>query len=210
MKEIRLCLTGELRSGKSTLAEYAEDTHYMMPFAFGDELKAAFHKEYAHTPAHPKPRRGYQLFGQLQRYVHGEDYWLNKCFEEIEKVRKTAIGYNKEVLAMAENPVSMAERPRVESMFMPLITDARQPNEFDACRREGYAIIKVVASEELRIQRAKEAGDRFNPEDFLHETETFVSQVAADYIVVNNGSKEELYAQFDKIMDELLTEKASA
>lgn len=205
MKEIRVVLTGELRSGKSTLAEYAEDVHYMIPFAFGDELKADFHKEYTHIPAHPKPRKGYQLFGQLKRYVHGEDFWLDKCFAEIERMRQHAISYNTVGPSIAENPI-----PQVETMFMPLITDARQPNEFAACRREGYAVIKVVASEELRIQRAKEAGDRFNPEDFLHETETFVSQVAADYVVVNNGSKDELYAQFDKIMDELLAEKASA
>lgn len=206
MKEIRVVLTGELRSGKSTLAEYAEDNHFMIPFAFGDELKAAFHREYKHIPAHPKPRKGYQLFGQLQRYVHGEDYWLDKCFAEIDRVRQSAINYNTVVPAIGHEP----KGPSVETMFMPLITDARQPNEFAACSREGYIVVKVVASEDLRQQRAVAAGDKFSEADLQHETETFISQVAADYVIVNNGSKEEMYEQFDKIMAELLIEEASA
>jgi hypothetical protein len=83
MNELRLCLIGQLRSGKDTLAAYAEEKYGMVPFAFGDELKEEFHRNYPFVPKDPKPRKGYQLFGQLKRYVYGEDIWVDKCFSNI-------------------------------------------------------------------------------------------------------------------------------
>src|SRR5690606_29390588 len=121
----RLCVTGELRSGKSTVGDYLERKYNATPFAFGDDLKKDFHRDYPQIPEYPKPRKGYQLYGQFMRYIHGEDYWMNRCFEKIDYVGELAYGYNAEE-------------------YIPMITDARQPNEFAACREKGYIIIKVV------------------------------------------------------------------
>lgn len=188
MSEVKITLAGELRSGKSTIAEYAEERYFMVPFAFGDKLKEGFHDEYPQVPREPKPRKGYQLYGQLKRYAHGENHWLNKCFDHIEYIRKIARNYNIR---------------GSELEFMPIITDARQPNEFERCREEGYAIVKIVTSTDVRIKRAKENGDNFNLEDLNHETEQHIKDLEADYIIYNNGSKEELYAQFDKIIADI-------
>lgn len=185
MKEIKIAIAGQFRSGKSTVADYLDSKYGMVQFAFADELKKDFHKEYPDIPMVPKPRKGYQLYGQLKRYVHGEDYWVNKCLCKIHDVRLLARNYNTTGLEMK---------------FSPVITDLRQENELDICRKEGYFIIKVIAPEEVRIQRAEEAGDSFSLEEMNHETETYVEEMDADYTIVNKGSLEQLYGAIDVVM----------
>ncbi|QEG04116.1 hypothetical protein [Bacillus phage BC-T25] len=193
VREIKIAITGELRSGKTTLQKYAEKNYGgFVPFAFADDLKEMFHAEFPHIPKNPKPRKGYQLYGQLMRFIFGEDYWINKCFHKIERVRRAAENYN--ILG-----------DQVE--FMPMITDARQPNEFERCYKEGYTLIRVEASAELRIERAKAEGDKFSLEDLQHESEKYVAEAPVHFVLYNNGSLETLYAQFDEVMTYLKGEQ---
>jgi hypothetical protein len=186
VSELKLAIAGELGSGKTTLANYIEKEYHMTPFAFADELKKGFHYAYPHIPKDPKPRRGYQLYGQLMRCVYGEDYWINICLDEIDRCRKAAIGYNFR---------------EADPNFAPLITDARQPNEFERLKKEGYKIIKVIAPQELRVKRAIERGDNFTEADLNHESEIHISQMDADFTIFNEGSLEELYASFDRTLE---------
>lgn len=185
MKEIKIAIAGQFRSGKSTVAEYLDEEYGMVQFAFADELKRDFHFTYNHIPRTPKPRKGYQLYGQLMRYLFGEDYWINKCFKKIEDVRLVANNYN------------ITGR---EIKFSPVITDLRQDNELERCREEGYYVIKILAPEEVRVKRAEEAGDSFSQEEMNHETETYVENMDADYTIVNKGSLEQLYDAVDVVM----------
>ncbi|UXQ88898.1 deoxynucleoside monophosphate kinase [Bacillus phage Thurquoise] len=185
MKEIKIAIAGEFRSGKSTVAEYLDEKYSMLQFAFADELKRDFHKEYPDILTVPKPRKGYQLYGQLMRYVYGEDYWINRCFNKIENIRQAAMGYN---------------ITGSEAKFNPVITDLRQHNELERCREEGYHIIKVLAPKSVRVQRAKEEGDSFSEEELQHETEVYVREMDTDFTIMNNGTIEDLYAEVDYIM----------
>lgn len=185
VREIKIAITGELRSGKTTLQLYADKKYGVMPFAFADDLKQMFHAEFPHVPVNPKPRKGYQLYGQLMRFIYGENFWIDRCFNHIEIVRRAAKGYN-------------IRNDQVE--FMPMITDARQPNEFERCRKEGYTLIRVEASKEVRIERAKAAGDNFSLEDLDHESEKYIAEAPVHFVLYNNGSLETLYAQFDEVM----------
>lgn len=185
MEELKLAIAGEFRSGKTTLAEYAESHYNMTPFAFGDELKKGFHYHYPHIPRDPKPRSGYQLYGQLMRFVYGDDYWLNITMDEVERMRQAAYGYNG------------------GQSFAPLITDVRQPNEFERLRKEGYKIVKVVAPYDLRKERARAAGDNFTDEDMKFETGLKTDLLGMDYLIINNGTLEELYTQLDWVMEDI-------
>lgn len=191
MEELKIALAGELRSGKSTLAKYAEETYGMTPFAFGDELKKRFHETFPNVPRHPKPREGYQLYGQLMRFVYGQDIWVNYTFDEIDRCRKAALGYN-------------FDNPAVQ--FNPLVTDARQPNEFQKLRERGFKIVKVTAPIELRIARAKADGDIFTEDDLNHETELYVRDLNPDYLITNDGSLTDLYAAFDAVVEDIRKE----
>jgi dephospho-CoA kinase len=188
MSEIKIGLGGEFRSGKNTVADYIEKEYGFVQFAFGDELKKGFHYEYPTIPAVPKPREGYQLYGQLKRYVFGADYWMDITLEEIDHKRTVAANYN---------------ITGSEIAFCPIITDVRQPNEFAKLIEEGYFIIKVLAPEEVRIERAKQANDNFDPKTLQHETELYIKNAPFHYCIVNDGTLEELYAKVDAIMADI-------
>lgn len=203
MREVKIGLSGKIRSGKTTIADYATEKYGTVQFEFGKALKDSFHRTYPHIQKHPKPRKGYQHFGQLHRAVYGDDYWVNKCLDEIERIEEAAAGYNTAIPDHEGNtPVVLV--PPVQ--FIPMIIDVRQPNEFEMCTEEGFVTIKVEAPIDLRIQRARDAGDNFTEEDLNFESEAYIDQAEADYVIVNTGSIEDLQAQFDKIMTHLLSE----
>lgn len=185
MRRIKLALTGKARSGKDTVADYLREEYGMVAFAFGNELKKEFHASYPHIPVLPKPVRGYQLFGQLQRYVVSDEVWIDKCFNTINTVEAMAKGYT-----------------GIEGVpdFRPLITDIRQHNEIDRCMEEGFHIIKISAPEELRIERMDSEGDKFDKQVFEFETETTVDEFKVDYEILNYDTIESLKRQVDRVI----------
>lgn len=177
-------LLGELRSGKDTVADYLADKYGYSKFAFGDALKDDFHRRYPEIPRDPKPRVGYQAHGQLMRELVDEDIWIDACLET----------------------VYYAQEDAKYSGLIPnssVITDVRQPNEYDALKAAGYVLIRVEAPEALRIQRAVTSGDRFNLRDLTHGTETALDGYVADFTVVNDAGLPELYAQINEIIRQL-------
>ena len=194
MTNIQIAICGFLRTGKDTVGEYIEKNYGGYLFAFGDALKDDFHREYSHIPRHPKPRKGYQLHGQLKRYVHGEDYWLNKCLTSINMTRLEAEGW--------------LTTYKVPANFIPVITDVRQPNEVQRCKDDGFILLRTRAAVDTMVRRAEEAGDLFDIEDLQHETERGANNYVVDYEIENNGTLEELYARIDVIMTKLGVEKS--
>jgi dephospho-CoA kinase len=190
-KGIKIGLLGEFRSGKNTVADYLTEKYDAVQFAFATDLKNGFHKEYPHIPADPKPRRGYQLYGELKRYTYGIDYWVNLTLDEVAHQEREGerFGYVTE-----------------EQPFFPVITDVRHPNEWARLKKEDYIIIKIVTPKEVKIARAKAAGDNFTPETFNHESEKHVKDAPCDYILINDSTLEDLYSQIEDVMTHILGE----
>jgi len=180
MSIIKIALTGKMRSGKDTVALHLAFEHgFEYPIAFGDKLKRTFHELFPWVFAQSKPREGYQRFGQLIREEFDENVWvkhLASTVEFLEDSRKTR-GI--------------------------VITDLRQPNEYEWCRANGFIIVRVTAPDELRIARAKAAGDNFSADDLAHETERHVDRFEVDYEIVNDGTLAELEAQVNIMMAEI-------
>ncbi|MGX5702371.1 hypothetical protein [Bacillus cereus] len=84
-----------------------------------------------------------------------------------------------------------------------LVNGVRQPNEYQQLREEGFILIRVNTSDDLRIGRAKNAGDVFTEADLEHETETHIDIFEVDYEVNNVGTIVEMYGQFDVIMKDI-------
>lgn len=183
---VKLALCGEMRVGKDTVANYLKEAYGFHTYAFGDRLKDSFHEKYPHIPRDPKPVRGYQLYGQLQRYVVDEDIWIDKCFQEIRFGEYVSNGYN------------FADSLRT---FKPVITDMRQPNEFKRCTESGYVTIRIEAPLEKRLDRIKAAGDEFDPNNLKFETETHIKGFHVDHIIKNYRDLQYLYDQVDFIME---------
>lgn len=181
--EIKIGLCGKMRTGKDTVANYLAKEYGFRPFAFGDRLKDNFHLKYPHIPKDPKPVRGYQLYGQLERYVVDEDVWIDYCLLDIQRASRMGKVFGKPI--------------------RPLITDMRQANEFNRLQGLGYVTIRVEAPLEQRIERIKSSGDDFDPNNLNFETETDLDMFNVDYVISNDGSLEQLYDSVDEIMYQL-------
>ncbi|HHT7127804.1 hypothetical protein [Bacillus cereus] len=180
----KIAITGKARSGKTELSHYAWMLYGFKEFDFSVVLKDEFHRLFLHISRNPKPRAYYQKFGQWLREID-PDIWVKMtmgkvheyCFED------------------ALNKVN--HKPRV------LVNGVRQPNEYQRLKEEGFVIIRVNASDDLRIGRARNAGDVFTEADLGHETESHIDSFEVDYEVNNDWDLVQLYDQFDVIMRDL-------
>ncbi len=116
-----------------------------------------------------KPRQGYQIFGQTMRQ-HDPDVWVRKVFEKIN-----------------------AEKPNKA-----VITDCRQPNEYERAAKENFLIVRVDCDEATRIKRMERAGDVFTLDDLRHETETALDDYPVHFTVSNAGTVEEMIYMFEQ------------
>src|SRR5699024_10910904 len=186
--EIKIALTGKMRSGKSTVAEILWLDYDLTRRSFGGALKYYADKMFEGSTAYPieveeygepcpfdgkrdtrtkKPRKLYQDFGQAMRQLD-EDIWIRHVEQAIESDKLF---------------------PDYKGV---VIDDLRQPNEYEWARNNGFTIICVNAREDFRIQRAINSGDKFDLESLEHDTEQHVDSFAVDYEIDNNGNKEEL------------------
>jgi dephospho-CoA kinase len=173
MSVVKLALTGKLRAGKDSVADYLVDRYGFRRVAFADALKRFAHEIFPWVPETPKPRALYQSLGQAVRTVD-ESVWVRHALAEVDRL--TAQGYSV------------------------VVTDLRQPNEFEALRAAGFTIVRVTAPDEVRIARALAAGDDFTVHDLAHETELHVDAFAVDYEIDNSGSLEWLQTQIDVLL----------
>jgi dephospho-CoA kinase len=180
---IKVALTGKMRSGKDTVAVHLFILRGFSRVAFGDALKRNAHAAFPWVPNTPKPRSLYQKFGQIMRQEFDEDIWI----KHTELSVRAAIDYRVNIIG--------AEQVGV------VITDLRQPNEYEWARANGFTIIRVTAPDEDRIARAIAAGDDFTVHGLTHETELAIDGFAVDYEIVNDGSVDDLKAQVDEIME---------
>jgi dephospho-CoA kinase len=134
-------------------------------------------KRYAHeifnVKPTPKPRALYQFFGEAMR-EYDPIVWIR----------------------MVENAISGCRMPAV-------ITDMRLPLEHHWARYYGYTIIRVNAPLEIRLERARLAGDVFDESTLAHDTESHVDGFDVDYEIVNDGTLDELFLAVDAVMAKL-------
>ncbi|PFF33219.1 hypothetical protein CN335_21385 [Bacillus thuringiensis] len=187
----KIAITGKARSGKTELSHYAWMLYGFKEFDFSAVLKDEFHRLFPYIPRDPKPRTYYQKFGQWLREID-PDIWVKMTMAKVhEYCFKDAL-----------NKVN--HKPKV------LVNGVRQPNEYQRLKDEGFVIIRVNASDDLCIDRAKEAGDVFTEADLVHDTEQYVDTFGVDYEINNNDELIQLYGQFDTIMNDIGVQTVSS
>lgn len=178
---IKIGLCGKMRSGKDTVADYLFFEHdFEYPMAFGDSLKFYAHRIFPDVPREPKPRELYQFMNVMRDY--DPDVWIKHLAQQ----------------------VRMAEDSRKTTGIV--VTDARQANEVNWLRDNGFVIVKVEADEDTRIERIKAQGESADEEALRHKTEQYVDDIEADFTIENNGTLDELHAKVDELVAELRTE----
>lgn len=174
---MKIILFGKIRSGKDTVGEMLIENYGFNRLAFGDEIGWIIKRYFPNAFDNGKPRHHYQFIGQQFRQLDA-DIWI------------------KELLRKAEVLEHMTGKPANI-----VVTDARQLNEAEKLKEQGYIVVKVVANDEIRIDRMKKAGDNFSPEMLEHETEKQVDLVQPDYVVPNNGTLEDLQENVDLLIE---------
>ena len=167
-KLIALC--GGMRSGKDTVADYLKSNHGFVGTAFGDALRAVVGTMYPDARTNREEyRKRMQEVGQHMR-AYDPDVWV-RCVERV-------------------LPLYRAEGLSV------VVSDMRQPNEYEAMRRNGAIIIRVDCPAEVRRLRAGVEASYME-----HETEQHYARFSTDFVVVNDRAVAHLYRQIDKILE---------
>ncbi|WP_396121387.1 hypothetical protein [Bacillus cereus group sp. BfR-BA-01422] len=180
----KIAITGKARSGKTELSHYAWMLYGFKEFDFSAVLKDEFHRLFPHIPRDPKPRAYYQKFGQWLREID-PDIWVKMTMAKVHEY----------CFEDALNKVNHKSKV--------LVNGVRQPNEYQRLKEEGFIIIRVNASDDLRIGRACNAGDVFSEADLGHETESHIDTFEVDYEINNDWNLVQLYDQFDVIMKDI-------
>jgi dephospho-CoA kinase len=187
---IKIGLVGGAGAGKDTLAEYLFVNYKFARFAFADRMKYYYglaqgwrgdYTEIINKVNANKDREGLISYGQAYRESYGADVWIVDLFRHI----------------------NMFFDLFREDYYGIVITDIRQQNELNALRFNGFTIVKVIAPVDVRIERLRERGDKFDPSFLKHHTETFAYTVEADYFVENGGKWINLATQADYIIRDL-------
>ncbi|PFS24366.1 hypothetical protein COK46_01765 [Bacillus thuringiensis] len=187
----KIAITGKARSGKTELSHYAWMLYGFKEFDFSAVLKDEFHRLFPHVPRDPKPRAYYQKFGQWLREID-PDIWVKMTMGNVHKY------------CFEDSLNKVNHKPKV------LVNGVRQPNEYQQLREEGFIIIRVNASDDLRIGRAHSAGDVFTEADLTHETESHIDTFGVDYEINNDWNLIQMYDQFDEIMKDIGVQTVSS
>ena len=184
---VKIALTGKIRSGKDSVADILVAKGFER-FAFSDGIWATIQNIWGISEDYTnKPRKLLQDVGQKLREV--DPYvWIDYT---IHNVRATE---------------SLLEALGVADKTDIIITDLRQPNEYEVLREEGFTIIRVSAPESARKQRARARGDDFTEQDLIHETESHIDDFEVDYEIINNGTLEELAKEVERVYQLIIGE----
>ena len=175
---LRIGLTGKMRSGKSTIADYLYLHHeFHWPLSFGSELKRYAHEIFPDVPKDPKPRELYQFMNVMRDF--DPDVWIKHLAKRVQ----------------------FAEDSRKTTGIV--VTDARQQNEIDWLRAHGFVIVRVVAPEQDRLKRIEESGESVTSTTLAHVTEQDLESLDVDYRIVNDGTLDELETKVDELVARL-------
>jgi dephospho-CoA kinase len=178
IKGLQIALTGEMRSGKDTVGKYLVEHYGFKRFAFGDGIVKTCKKLFPEAFRHGKPRKLLQDFGQFC-VAQDKNVWVNFLFKE-----------------MLWNDIDPLEDNVV-------ITDLRQPHEYEKLLETGFTIVRVNCKPALRKQRIIDSGEHYDPETFNHSTEKYVRTFEVDWELSNNGTHDELLSQVDNLITNL-------
>lgn len=200
---IKIAITGKMRAGKDTVYSilkeelelelnnfnnYTDGVFITKQHTFGGQLKYFAELLFPeHFVAGGKPRQLFQDFGQSMRQID-EDVWVKKVDQEIQNKLKSTYA----------------------DVHISYITDLRQPNEYEYCKENGFFILRVNATDEVRLARMMADGDNFTKEHLHHETETYVDGYEVDYDINNNfttqNGLEELRKEVKQLVKIILEE----
>jgi dephospho-CoA kinase len=180
---IKIALTAKLRAGKDTVADHLHIRHSFDKVAFGGALKRNVNETFPWLTGPKKPRALLQQYGQLMREIDPQ-VWVRHVERKVNGIIDLRVNTGADRIGI-------------------VISDLRQPNEYEWAHANGFTIIRVTAPDDVRVGRAISAGDDFTVHDLAHETELAIDGFAVDYEIVNDGTVDDLKRKIDEILAEV-------
>jgi dephospho-CoA kinase len=81
-----------------------------------------------------------------------------------------------------------------------VVDDLRRENEYEALKKAGFKFVRIVAGEDIRVERILERDGYCDSSLFYNESENGVAGFKM-HEIVNDGSLEELHSKIDKLME---------
>jgi hypothetical protein len=183
-----LALTAKMRAGKDEVFKILVEMGFDVErVAFGDPMKEHFFMTFPNIPREPKPIELLQKYGQSMRAIYN-NVWVDKAMAYVDK--------RTQELAQAGL--------RVPTF---VFTDVRQPNEFEAVKKAGFITVRIEAPEHLRIERMLELGETVTKEILNAETEQYIDTFPVDYVIHNDGTREDLVNEVTELVFKIQSER---
>jgi dephospho-CoA kinase len=180
IKGVQIALAGEMRSGKDTVGKLLVEEYGFKRFGFGDGIVKTTTRLFPDQFLDGnKPRELLQEFGQFC-VKQDNDVWVNYLFRE-----------------MLWHGIDPLEDNVV-------ITDLRQPHEYNKLIESGFVIVRVNTKPHIRRERMAQQGEFVTDEQFNHETEKHIRTFDVDFEIDNNGTKEQLIEQTKAMLSNII------
>lgn len=203
-----LALSGNASCGKDTASNYIVNKYGFIKIAFADKIKRILLDLYdlpyenlwgesknriIYDPRYKIPdsneylnaRIGAQTFGDCGRSLY-IDTWSNFVFIQIEKLQKSYFYDYEDKRGIFKNYINPGKKNIV-------ISDCRYLNEMNKIKEMGGKLIRI---KKTVVPLKGNAG--------MHSSETNQVKIMDnffDYIIKNDGTKQEMYDQIDKFME---------
>jgi dephospho-CoA kinase len=188
-------LVGEAGAGKDTVAKYLAEKRGYRRVAFADEMKLFYglqkgyrgsRKEVIAKVNAEKDRKELIDYGTAAWRDIDPNIWVKALDRRVQKVLRFYHDVARGLGGLTPRFVA---------------TDIRFPNELELVRgKYGGVIVKVTAPLDVRIQRMKKRGDKFDPSFMNHPSERFAQEVEADFVIDNGGDLADTVAQLEDML----------
>lgn len=184
MKKLRIGITGNIGSGKSTFAKFIDELGY--PVLFADEISKKLLAEDKSVKSEVIEHIGAQSY---QGDKINNEFIANVIFSNRTKLKKiNSILHPKVRLKIEELSKSLFKTHKILFVEAAIIYESKIEEMFDF-------VVLITASEENRMKRSMKSKHNFEIDFVKRESNQIkqeLKQKRADFIFSNNGTKNEL------------------
>jgi dephospho-CoA kinase len=171
----RIAIVGKMAAGKTTAATYLVNHNNYTKMALADKLKAIAYEMFDVMGKDGSDRLVLQEIGTAFRKID-ERVWIKYLLHNIK------------------------QKESQNQFFRVVVDDCRYFNEAEAFRRNGFKIIRVEASEDIRQARIRRLYPNVPSQGFSHASETEQERIVADHVVKMDDPT--AFFEFDRLLDD--------
>lgn len=165
---------GKAGSGKTTAANFLGRTYGYRVEHFATSLKAAAQEIWGTEVHHDRAKL--QYLGNAVRAEY-PTAWIDSCIARVDL--------------------------SIEGLQRVTIDDCRFPNEVQPLKDRGFVFVRIIADEDIRVDRLQRINKFGTREQLSDITETSLDDFTPDYTITNEGLDVQFLTQVDNVVQKL-------